>query len=301
MPHRPAVTIVLVLYSSRQEVELLWQCLATQTRTDWRLIAIDNAPADGAGTYLSSRHDARVSVQVNSGNEGFARAVNAGLRLAVAQGARRCLLLNPDVELAPDFLASLLTHWDATGAQVITPRIMLSGKPDHAWYAGGGFDRSWLFTNVHYPYQPGDDATRIVEFASGCCLGLDARVLEKVGLLDESFFVYWEDSDLCLRLQQAGIPIHYVPGVCLFHVAGASTGGERSPIAQRLFHQSYVVMMRKHFGFVAALRAIWRTLAVEWRHRKREPGRVLHVVKAMASGLLRRRRPVPTLPELPQA
>lgn len=291
----PSLAIIVVLYNSHSEVEPLWQCLMAQRFGNWRLFAVDNSPADGAGAYLASLGDGRVTVVTNAENVGFARAVNAGLQLAMAGGARRCLLLNPDVAFGPDFLADLLGQWDETAAKVIAPRIMLSGQPDRAWYAGGGFDRSWLFTNVHYPYEPGDDETRVVEFASGCCLGLEAQVLRDVGMLDESFFVYWEDSDLCLRLQQAGIPIHYVPRLCLLHEAGASTGGERSPVAQRLFHENYVVMMRKHFGFVAALRAIWRTLGVEWRHRKREPGRWLFVAKAMGAGLTRRIKPVPSV------
>lgn len=291
-----ALAIVVVLYNSRDEVESLWHCLAAQDWRNWRLLVIDNSSGDGAGRYLAERGDARVTVLANTRNEGFAKAVNAGLGRAIADGAQRCLLLNPDVEFHPGFLADLVARWNETGAQVISPRIMLSGRPDHAWYAGGGFDRTWLFTNVHYPYRPDGDAPRLVEFASGCCLGLDVTVLRRVGLLDESFFVYWEDSDLCLRLQQEGIPIHYVPSVTLLHAAGASTGGERSPAAQRLFHQSYVVMMRKHFGFVAALRTIWRSLAQEWRHRKREPGRWIQIAMAMTSGLLRRRRPVPAVP-----
>lgn len=296
-----ALAIVVVLYNSRREIAQLWECLAAQECRDWRLLAIDNSPADGAGRYLAERGDPRVTVLPNARNEGFARAVNSGLRRAIADGAERCLLLNPDVEFHTGFIADLAARWNETGAQVISPRIMLSGQPDHAWYAGGGFDRSWLFTNVHYPYRPDGDLPRLVEFASGCCLGLDAKVLHRIGLLDESFFVYWEDSDLCLRLQEAGIPIHYVPSLTLVHFAGASTGGERSPAAQRLFHQSYVVMMRKHFGFIVALRTIWRTLVQEWRHRKREPGRWPRIAKAMAAGMLRRRRPVPTVLGRPRA
>lgn len=293
---RPALAIIVVLYNSRATIAALWQCLVAQRMDHWRLIAVDNSPADGAGQFLQEHQDPRLLLIRNSRNEGFARAVNQGLRAALAQGVKRCLLLNPDVTCAPAFLDDLLGQWDATAAQVIVPRIMRASAPDCAWYAGGGFDRSWRFQNVHYPYDPLHSAPKLVEFASGCCLGIEAAVLHRIGLLDESFFVYWEDADFCLRLSEARVPIHYVPRVCLLHVAGASTGGERSPAAQRLFHQSYVVMMRKHFGFVAAVRAIWRTLAVEWRHRKREPGSWHHVATAMTSGLLRRRRPVPSLP-----
>lgn len=294
------LAIVVVLYHSLREAEVLWQCLAAQTFPGWTLIAIDNSPTDGAGAYLRGLGDQRITVHANDRNLGFARGVNAGLRLAEAAGARRTVLLNPDVTFAEDFLARLLAWWDSSQAQVIVPRIMLSACPTRAWYAGGGFDRDWLFTNVHFPYRPGDDDPRTVEFASGCCLGLDMGVVRRIGLLDESFFVYWEDSDYCLRLQAAGVPIHYVPDVVLMHDAGASSGGERSAAGLWLFHQGFAVMMRKHFGTWAAMRAVWRTLAVEWRHRAERPGRYRHTAMALLAGMLRRRRPIPRLPEIPR-
>lgn len=84
-------------------------------------------------------------------------------------------------------------------------------------------------------------------------MGLSSEVLRRVGLLDESFFVYWEDTDYCMRLKAAGVPITYVRDPMLLHEGGASSGGETSPAATRLYYTGYALLLRKHFGLRRAL------------------------------------------------
>jgi len=294
------LAIIVVLYQSRDEVAALWECLARQGFRDWRLIVLDNFAADGAGGFLAAQGDVRVSVTVNAGNEGFARAVNAGLRQAAALGAERCLLLNPDVAFTPDFLAELMARWDGTGADVIAPRIMLYDRPETSWYAGGGFDFGWTFVNRHDEYNADGPGSRIVEFASGCCLGLTMTALRRVGLLDESFFVYSEDVDFCLRLKSEGIPIQYVSDPFLLHHAGASSGGEHSTAAVPLYYSGYALLLRKHFPLVRAVQMIARTAAKEAGRSKRPVGHGRRVAAALLRGFFTRRMPVPRLPTVPE-
>ena len=288
------LAIILVLYRSRDELPALWECLAAQGFRDWRVIALDNSPEDGGGDFLAGLGDARVEVVRNTQNLGFARAVNQGLHRALAAGVPRCLLLNPDTEFGPDFLAGLMAAWDATGAQVIAPRVMYHDDPTRAWYAGGHLDFGWVFANRHDPYTPGGPGSRIVDFASGCCLGLTEGVLRRVGLLDESFFVYWEDTDYCLRLKAAGVPIQYVEQPVLLHHSGASTGGgERSPVGEVLYFGNYGVLLRKHFALPRALLMLLRTFLKERARPGLRPGSGGRIGRALLRGFLRRRRPLP--------
>lgn len=289
------LAIVLVLYHSRDEVEALYDCLQRQTFQNWELIAVDNHAADGAGAYLAGRGDPRIRLLVNAENVGFARAVNRGLRAAAEAGAQRCMLLNPDVEFGPEFLADLTAKWNATGARVIGPRIMYAGRPDVSWYAGGDFVHGWIFSNRHFDYDPAGPDVSVVQFVSGCCVGIETAVLREVGLLDESFFVYSEDADFCLRLNRAGIPLHYVATPFLLHHAGASSGGERNPAGVRLYFHGYAILLRKHLGWATALLMCYRTAAKEFTRPQQAPGHGWRVARALLRGLLVRLKPVPTL------
>ena len=287
--------IVVVLFHSADAIRMLWNCLQAQSFADWQMVVIDNGAADDAGAFLASQDDPRVRLHVNTVNEGFARGVNRGLRLAVADGAERLLLLNPDVDFDSGFLLGLMDQWTIRQAEVIAPRIMYQENPDVAWYAGGRLDYGWIFSNRHEPYRPSDPDARLVEFASGCCLGLTRRTLQMVGLLDESFFVYWEDTDYCLRLKAAGQPIQYVAEPALLHEGGASSGGERSPAAARLYYRSYAQLLKKHFGLRQALATVARVTLKEYSRLNQAPGHGRRVASALLHGLLTTLRPVPRL------
>ena len=290
------LAIIVVLYRCGEAIRPFWNTLHQQTDAAFHLFAIDN-PAhepDPAASILEAAGDPRITLLRNPHNAGFARAVNQALRLAYAQGCDRFLLLNPDTAFGPTFLTDLTTAWHASGYPVIAPRVMQADAPDQAWYAGGHLDHGWIFSNRHDPYIPGQ-ALRQVEFASGCCLGLTRPVLEQVGLLDESFFVYWEDTDLSLRLRAAGIPIAYLEHPHLLHEGGASSGGNRSPLATRLYYTAYAQLLRKHFGWRDAWRQATRIWRVERIRTGTPSGHGNQVLRALLRGLRAPLHPVPRL------
>jgi GT2 family glycosyltransferase len=280
--------LVVVLYKSAEALPAFLRCLQAQTLTHWRLVAVDNASADGSAELIADLGDDRTVLLRNDRNLGFAAAANQGLREAAAEGATDFVLINPDTMFEPDFLQSMQDRQRATNAAVLAPRIMRADKPHEAWYAGGHFTRDWVFWNAHEPYDAAVDAgVRPVEFASGCCLLLCRDVLERVGLLDERFFVYWEDTDFCLRLAQQGIAITYVADLVMLHEGGASTGGEFSTGYSALYYRSYTQLLRKHFGMRAALATIMRLMKAAmlqrptpWRTMVREAGAMLSGIVA---------------------
>lgn len=289
----PLIYIIVVLYDSSDTFTTMWRSLAAQTCSDWRLIAIDNNSADNSASMLRALSDPRLHVVENTENIGFACAVNQGLRIAMKQDAERYLLLNPDTVLPADFLKDLMSTWTKHNWLVVAPRIMCTEAPSQSWYAGGYLDYGWLFANQHDDFSPNDTPDpREVDFASGCCLGLSMEVLRRVGLLDESFFVYWEDTDYCVRLKAAGIPIMYLRDPMLLHKGGASSGGTFSPAGVKLFYSSYALMLRKHFGFQKTLRMAFRVLWREHASKNKDPGHVRRVAASLWRGL--------RLPILPQ-
>jgi len=96
------------------------------------------------------------------------------------------------------------------------------------WYAGGVID--WAnVKSVHRGVDEVDhgqyDENKEIEFATGCCMMIKREVLEKVGLFDKRYFLYYEDADLSVRIKKAGFSIYYAPKAFLYHLNASSSGG----------------------------------------------------------------------------
>jgi GT2 family glycosyltransferase len=289
-----ALWLVTILYESADALPGFLRCLQAQTLGDWRLVAIDNASRDNSAELVKGLADDRVTLLRNGSNLGFGKAANQGFRHVAAAGGDFLVLINNDTQFGPSFLADLLAARQRTGAEVIAPRVMRLEDPATAWYAGGRIIDDWVLGATHFLHDE-TAADRIVDLASGCCLGISLDTLRRVGLFDESFFVYWEDTDFCLRLRHHGIPIHYVVDPFLLHEGGASSGGERSPVVTRLFNRSHVILLRKHRGLAHALRCCVRMLVKKWRQPHTHPGALRDVVPAMLHGLVSPLKPEPRL------
>ncbi len=283
----PPVCLVTVLYNSEPNIASFIAGLSEQDYRNWRLIAIDNASTDASVSELARVSDSRISIVRNSSNRGFARAANQGLRAAVTEGAEFMVLINSDTQIPVNFLSLFLSMRNELEADVLVPRIMLLDRPDEAWYAGGHLDYGWVFKNVHEPYDINEKRrVRTVDFASGCCLGLSKKVLSSVGLFDESFFVYWEDTDYCIRLREAQIPIYYVNDVFLMHEGGHASGGEHTVSYNKIFWRSYIQIIRKHFGIVVTLRTMVRLSLKELGRPNQQTRLLATMMLAMMKGLL---------------
>ena len=161
-----------------------------------------------------------------SQNLGFAAANNVGIRRALADGCDWVLLLNNDTVAALDFLQNLLANTPA-GA-VSCPKMLFLDPPDEIWFAGGALDRATgkvKHLGGHQKDGPAFSQPKQVSFITFCCVLLPRAVIERVGFLDETLFMYCEDVDYCLRLADAGVPLWFLPQAKIWHKAGGSAGG----------------------------------------------------------------------------
>jgi GT2 family glycosyltransferase len=281
------IHIVTILYKSESSIGEFLGCLQRQTFSDWRLHVIDNASPDHSRAIVDQLQDARITVHANATNLGFAKAANQGLRAAYAEGAEAVILVNNDIYFADDFLRHFADVARGSGELVVAPRIMERNDPSVAWYAGGDLDYTWVFKNTHHRHEVGMRGVAMrVNFAPACCIWIDRAVLERVGLLDESFFVYWEDTDYCLRLQKLDVPILYVPEPSLLHDCAASSEGEHTPSHIRLYYCSYMQILRKQFGWGYAARSMLRLLMLEHGRKNRNIVKIRAMAAAMARGMV---------------
>jgi GT2 family glycosyltransferase len=256
----PRLTVVIVNYNKGP---LLLACLDSVYKaaatTPPEVIVVDNASTDGVVAVLPTRYPGVRAIR-NTVNVGFARAVNQGL--AVAR-ATTLVLLNPDTVVLDGALEALAAYLEAhrdvgaVGPQLLDTdgSIQLSCRafPGYAtalfgryglltrWFPRNPFSRRYLLSDWDHA------ETRDVDWVSGACLATRRDVLDGVGLLDERFFLFNEDVDLCKRIRDGGWRVVYLPEARVVHHIGAS----RERVPARLViarHRGMVHYQRKHLS-----------------------------------------------------
>jgi GT2 family glycosyltransferase len=253
------LSVVIVNYNVRHFLE---QCLNSVKKAcenfDCEIFVVDNNSSDGSCQMVTNRFPAVILIR-NSNNHGFSAANNQAIRLSKG---KFILLLNPDTMVGEDAfkrcLAFMNEHPDAgaLGVRMINGngKLLPESKralptPGTAFFKMAGF--SFLFPhsklfNRYYLGHLDSSATTETEIISGAFMFIRKDVLDKTGLLDETFFMYGEDIDLSYRILKAGHKNYYFPEVSIIHYKGESTSkGNTSNVVQ--FYKSMLIFARKHF------------------------------------------------------
>ncbi len=250
--NEPLLGVLTVTYNAAKFLKPFLDCCLAQSLKNFHLLVIDNASSDDTTALLSQFGDPRLQTVVNANNIGYAAACNQGVRLLMERGIQEILFINNDTEFGPELFASLLNHRRQHHADAVTPRITYFSEPDRNWYAGGRFVFWKGFQGEHIGegqrHVPGDDTPRWTEVAPGCCILFNVSVFERIGLFDERYFVYFEDTDFFVRMKRTGLRLLYVPGLTLAHKVSLSTGGTQSPFSIRYYQRNQIYLLRKHFG-----------------------------------------------------
>ena len=226
---------------------------------DTEIIVVDNNSVDNSVEITKTKFP-QVTLIENKKNAGFSQANNQGIKIASGE---YILLLNPDTVIEEDTLTRccqfLDSHPDAGGLGV----KMVDGKgnflpeskrglpsPMVAFYKIFGlsrlFPKSKVFGKYHLGYLD-QDKVHQVEILSGACMFLRKSVLDKIGLLDEDYFMYGEDIDLSYRIIKAGYKNYYFPETRIIHYKGESTR-KTSVNYVFVFYKAMIIFARKHFS-----------------------------------------------------
>lgn len=264
------LSIVIVNWNTR---ELLAQCLASlpgaTAGLTGEVIVVDNGSTDGSPALVAERFPS-VRLLTNGENLGYVRANNQALPLA--QG-RYVVLLNSDTVAPPESLTRMVQLMDehptvgAAGPKLLNPDGTFQGS--YAYFPTLGsvaLSAAGLARRLYLPYDPSpaprpDEVSHPVDWVPGACLLIRRAALEQIGPLDESFWMYSEDTDWCYRLWLAGWQVYYLPEVAVIHVGGGSSRQRRPEAVAWLYH-SKLRFFRKHRrpGAVVILRWVIRTI-----------------------------------------
>ncbi len=264
----PFLTIIVLTYNTRDVVVRCLESFYTHAlASGWQVIVVDNGSTDDTVGIVVQQFP-NVKIIRSDKNLGFAAGMNLGLKEATGQvivlmnsdvlasaetlrGAAEALLAQPEVGA----LSPLLRTPDGK------PQAFAFGKDQSPWYLfrrglkallGLGPMHRW---DVERPLE--------VDWVSGACMLVRREVVEQVGLLDEQFFLYFEDNDWCLRMRRAGWRILYDPRFEVVHVGGASL--PQRDQASQIYYQSLIRFTAKHYGplkagIIRALLAGYRAL-----------------------------------------
>jgi N-acetylglucosaminyl-diphospho-decaprenol L-rhamnosyltransferase len=254
------VTIVVVSFNTR---ELLRECLSSIEQTAgnlrYEVIVVDNASSDDSPSVVAAEFpEARLIC--NDRNVGFAQANNQAIR--VSRG-RYVLLLNSDAQLLAGTLQHLVTFLDEhpeagmVGGQLLNPDGSFQGSfADFPTLRGEILLLLKLAPLVYSPVYPSysqaqSQHERAVDWVSGACLMVRRSAIDVVGLLDERYFMYTEETDWCYRMRRAGWLVFYTPSARTIHWSGQSS--HKVPEQRRVrVYQSKYRFMHKYYGRLTA-------------------------------------------------
>jgi GT2 family glycosyltransferase len=239
--HRTA-TLVLTWNS----VDLIERCLVslTEPTASSHVLVVDNASADGTVRFVRDRFPS-VEVLETGDNLGFSGGVNAGLRVLLAAGYDSVFLLNPDAYVEPDCVRRLAEHLDSTERCGAVSPLIHDHPAGQVWFAGSDIDWS---TGSTYHRDQGAQAESFgsvpidTERINGGAVLLRSAALREVGLFDEAYFLYYEETDLSVRLSRAGWRLQVLPTARAWHEASSSTGGDLGRV-----YNYYLTRGRLHF------------------------------------------------------
>jgi GT2 family glycosyltransferase len=196
--------------------------------SDVTVIVVDNGSGDDSVSVIRRQHPDLTLLETGA-NLGYAGGNNVGIRYALEHGAESVGVLNNDAIVDPDFVPPLLAaSQQATSAAITTPMICEAERPDVIWALGAHIDWKTADSRRLHAGEPRADwkdrDPQAVEFAVGTAMLASRQVWERVGLIDESFFLYYEETDWCVRARRLGVPILATPASCIWHEAGAGGG-----------------------------------------------------------------------------
>ncbi len=275
------LAIITVIYQNYTILNDFFASLQSQYDRDFHVFLVDLTPRKNL--QIITIPDDRYSL-IRGENKGYAHGVNLGIKAALSQNIARFAVVNPDIIFDTYFTQTCKHALNQFPDSIIGGKIFyahgyeyhknkdasstlqasLAGSStlaaqafkDTIWYAGGRID--WAHATSHHIGvddldHPMYDQAGLTDFVTGCCMVYDKSVHEKVGKWDEKYFMYFEDTDYCMRAKKKGVQVRYEPAIKLWHKNAQSTGGSGSD-----FHTKSMEQSRTRF---ALKYAPWRTKA----------------------------------------
>lgn len=251
------VGIVVVNYNGEKFQNECLESIYNMKYKNIEVILVDNGSTDNS-IRLAREKFKDVTIIENNDNLGVAAGNNIGIKYALDNNAEYILLANNDTILEENTLSNLVKV--ANENIIVAPKIYYYKPNDLIWYAGGQINWN-LATANHFGIKEKDsqeyNTEKYVDYSPTCCLLIHRRIFEKIGLMDERYFMYCDDTDFCARCIKNGIKILYYPKSYLWHKVSSSTGGEESPLYTYYSNRNRLYFIDKFYNKKLKIKAIF--------------------------------------------
>lgn len=240
------VAIILVNFNGEKFQNECIQSIKNMDYKDYDIVIIDNGSTDDSIKKAKEAFDNLIIIETGK-NNGVAKGNNIGIKYAIDNNYEYVLLLNNDTEVAPDMLTNMMKK--ASSNTLVTCKMYFYEPNNSLWCAGGKINWN-RGTTTHFGEDELDtgqyNESKFVEFTPTCCLLIHRNVFEKVGFMDEKYFMYYDDTDFCVRANNAGFKIWYESSAKLWHKVSSSSGGSESKLCIYYLTRNRLYFINKH-------------------------------------------------------
>lgn len=265
----PKVFIILLNWNGWKDTI---ECLKSLKRIDYpnyQIVLVDNGSTDESVFQLKnfcSEHNEDLIFLENQNNLGFAEGNNVGIKHALENQADYVLLLNNDTTVELDFLTQLIKAAESDRKiGMLGPKINFYNHKDRIWFLGGKINRL-LNKGTHLYYDQVDSVENLpnelfeVDYFTGCALLIKKEVIEKIGLMWDGYFLYYEDTDWNLKAKKNGWKVIVAPKAKIYHKVSRSTKpGSSSYVYYHTRNGLYLAKRNGSFliRFCVYLNSVW--------------------------------------------
>ena len=264
------IGLVTITYNSADVLQPFLDCVWQQSHNNLVLYIIDNDSEDDTHLILEKENDVRLQIINNSSNFGVAKANNIAIKRAIADDCDQVLIINNDVEFEATLIEKLLQLQDERSCSLVTPKMMYYDNPNHIWYAGSWFIKKKGYLPLHRGMKEIDegyfDKIVEVEYAPTCCLLAKKEVFQDVGMMDEKYFVYFDDTDFSYRVWKDGRhKIFYCPNVKFYHKVGSLTKSFNME-EEKIFRGDFFIQQntKNHIYFLKKIGGLFAYAFIAW-------------------------------------
>lgn len=249
------VSIIIVNWNGLHHLKKCLPSLKKINYPNYEIILVDNGSTDESIDYIKSKFS-EIKVVKNKKNLGFAGGNNSGLRLVLGEYV---LLLNNDTLVKKNFLTKLVTKIEQSDDTGIVQSKILSMDDNRKLDSVGAF-----FTNTgflyHHGYLQSDaqkfDKTKYLYTAKGACMLIRKKLINKIGLFDDQFFAYFEETDFCHRAWLAGYKVVYAPESIIYHKIGGTSNSMNNAFIQYHSFKNRITSYLKNLGTLELIKII---------------------------------------------